>query len=227
MARARRGHGIRVASVFPMTSSRSADAPGLALFDFDGTLTVRETFADFMRAAVSPVRRLAGIPLFAPMLAGYKVGWVSGTTIRSAVVRFGFRGVPEARVRRAGETFARDVIPGLVDADMMRRLEAHRARGDTVLVVSGALDAYLAPWCRQQGLPLLCSRLEAVDGVLTGGYRGAQCVGDEKARRVRENHDLAAFGQISAYGDTAEDHALLALADRPFFRGQPMARDNS
>jgi HAD superfamily hydrolase (TIGR01490 family) len=205
-----------------MTPTRSADAPGLALFDFDGTLTVRETFAAFMHAAVSPVRRMAGVPVFAPMLVGYRAGWVSGIAIRAAVVRFGFSGVPQARVRAAGEAFARDVIPGLVDAAMMRRLDVHRARGDTVVVVSGALDAYLAPWCEYHCLPLLCSRLEVVDGMLTGGYHGAQCVDEEKARRVREQLDLAAFGGISAYGDTAEDHALLALADRPFYRGQPV-----
>ena len=50
----------------------------LALFDFDGTLTTRETFGDFVRHAVTPLRRALGAPLFAPMLAGYKLGLVSG-----------------------------------------------------------------------------------------------------------------------------------------------------
>jgi hypothetical protein len=61
----------------------------LALFDFDGTLTTRETFGDFMRHAVTPLRRALGAPLFAPMLAGYKLGLVSEPVQSLPVARAG------------------------------------------------------------------------------------------------------------------------------------------
>ncbi|KGI76901.1 HAD-IB family phosphatase [Oleiagrimonas soli] len=201
---------------------RSPQTPDLALFDFDGTLTTRETFADFVRAAAPPWRRRLGGLWFGPMYAGYKAGWVSGNRIRAEVVRFGFRGLPAAALRAAGEAFARDVLPTLLDARMMQRLDDHRRCGDVVAVVSGALDVYLQPWCVQHGLPVICSRLQVVDHVVTGRYEGAQCVGEEKARRVRMSWDLSSFGEIHAYGDTAEDHAMLALAHRAYFRGRRM-----
>jgi len=58
---------------------------------------------------------------------------------------------------------------------------------------------------------------------LTGRYHGAQCVGEEKARRVRESHDLAAYGTCYAYGDTHEDEAMLALAHKRYYRGVEIA----
>jgi len=192
----------------------------LALFDFDGTLTTRETFGDFVRHAVTPLRRALGAPLFAPMLAGYKLGLVSGNRIRRHVAAFGFRGVRAAHVHAAGERFAAECLPGLLRPEAMRRLAWHQRRGDTVVLVSGGLDFYLAPWCRQHGLELICSTLETRGGHLTGRYHGAQCVGAEKARRVRERHDLAAYGQCYAYGDTHEDEAMLALAQRRYYRGR-------
>lgn len=195
----------------------------LALFDFDGTLTTRETFGDFMRHAVTPLRRALGAPLFAPMLAGYKLGLVSGNRIRRHAAAFGFRGVPAAHVHAAGERFAAEVLPGLLRPEAMQRLAWHQSRGDKVVLVSGGLDFYLAPWCRQHGLELLCSRMETHDGRLTGRYRGAQCVGAEKARRVREHHDLNDYAQCYAYGDTHEDEAMLALAQRRYYRGQELA----
>lgn len=191
----------------------------LALFDFDGTLTTRETFGDFMRHAVTPRRRALGVPLFAPMLAGYKLGLVSGNRIRHHVAAFGFRGVRATHVHAAGERFAAEVLPGLLRPDAMQRLAWHQSRGDKVVLVSGGLDFYLAPWCRQHGLELICSRMETRGERLTGRYHGAQCVGEEKARRVRESHDLAAYGTCYAYGDTHEDEAMLALAQRRFYRG--------
>jgi phosphatidylglycerophosphatase C len=195
----------------------------LALFDFDGTITQREMFADFMRVAVSTRRWLAGALLFGPMLAGYKLGLVSGNAIRASVVHFGFRGVRAEHVDAVGRRFAKDVLPAALRPDALERIRWHREQGDRVMVVSGALDVYLAHWCRQHDLDLICSGLEAREGVLTGRYRGAQCVGPEKSRRIRELLDLDEFPVVYAYGDTHEDLDMLQLAHRRYYRWQEMA----
>lgn len=195
----------------------------LALFDFDGTITSRETFGDFMRLAV-PRRRLAlGRVVLAPLIVGYRLGLVSGSATRAAIVRFGLAGVPLATVEAHGAALAAKVLPALVRPGVAARIDWHRDRGDTVVVVSGGFDVYLDPWCRANGLELLCSALEHRDGRLTGRYRGAQCVLGEKARRVREQYDLDRYDRIHAYGDTAEDMPLLALAHERHYRGQPLA----
>jgi phosphatidylglycerophosphatase C len=195
----------------------------LALFDFDGTITQREMFADFMRAAVSTRRRLAGVPLFGPMLVGYKLGLVSGNAIRASVVHFGFRGMRADDVDAAGRRFAAHVLPTVLRPDALERIRWHQQQGDRVMVVSGALDVYLAHWCRRHGLGLICSVLEARGGVLTGRYRGAQCVGPEKSRRIRETLDLNEFPVVYAYGDTHEDLDMLQLAHRRYYRWQEMS----
>jgi phosphatidylglycerophosphatase C len=195
----------------------------LALFDFDGTITDREMLPAFVRFAVPPARLRVWSWLLAPWVIGYRLGWVSGVSIRAKIARFGFRGMPVADYRAAGEFFARDVLPSVLRPEAMARIDWHRARGDTVVVVSGAYDVYLAPWCREHGLGLICSSLEILDGRLTGRYAGAQCVGEEKARRVREQYALSSFDAVHAYGDTPEDAALLALADERWFRIWPEA----
>lgn len=193
----------------------------LALFDFDGTITTREMFPDFMRFAVAPRRLAVGKVLLAPWIAGYRMGAVSGNRVRSRIVHFGFRGVPEASVREAGHAFARDVLPGVTRPVALDRIRWHQTQGDRVVVVSGSLDVYLSHWCEQQGLELICSRLQSDGGRMTGRYLGAQCVGEEKARRVRESCDLDSFAAVYAYGDTREDLEMLDLADRKYFRWQP------
>jgi HAD superfamily phosphoserine phosphatase-like hydrolase len=104
----------------------------------------------------------------------------------------------------------------------MERIRWHQAQGDRIVVVSGSLDVYLSPWCTRHGLELLCSRLAASDGVLDGRYLGAQCVGREKARRIRERYRLDDYAAVYAYGDTHEDDEMLAMADHAYFRWQAM-----
>lgn len=193
----------------------------LALFDFDGTITDREMLPAFVRFAVPPARLRLWSWLLAPWVIGYRLGWVSGVSIRRKIARAGFRGMTEADYRAAGERFAREALPSVLRPQAMARIAWHRARGDTVVVVSGAYDVYLQPWCREHGLGLICSSLESVDGRLTGRYAGAQCVGEEKARRVREQYVLSDFDAVHAYGDTPEDAELLALADESWFRVWP------
>ncbi len=192
----------------------------LALFDFDGTITTREMFPDFMRFAVTPARLAVGKVLLAPLIAGYRLGALPGNAVRASIVNFGFRGVAEAKIRQAGADFSREILPGALRPQALERIRWHQAQGDTVAVVSGGLDFYLADWCKQNELEFFCSELEVEQGALTGRYRGEQCVGKEKSRRVRERYDLPDYSTVYAYGDTEEDRDLLSLADKRFFRWQ-------
>ena len=65
------------------------DARDLALFDFDGTVTTRETFPDFIRHAIPPRRRTLGVALFAPLVVGYRLKLVPVHALRAALVRDG------------------------------------------------------------------------------------------------------------------------------------------
>ncbi len=193
----------------------------LALFDFDGTITTGESFGPFVKALAPRWRvRLGGV-LLAPLVIGYRLGLVSGTTVRAAVVRVAFRGLDADVFDAAARRFADDYLPTVVRPESLARIAWHRARGDRVVVVSGAFAEYLQPWCDAHSLELVASSLERRDGRLTGRYAGTQCVLDEKIRRVREKCDLAAFDRVHAYGDTPEDVPMLALAHERHYRTMP------
>lgn len=190
----------------------------LALFDFDGTITFGDTFTPFLRLAIAPRRIAIGRVVLAPIIIGYTLGLVPASRARERVATFGFRGRRDEDLRALGAAYARDVLPGVVRPQALARIAWHKAQGDTVCVVSASLDLYLSPWCDQLGLDLICSALEVRDGAVTGPYRGGDCTGDEKAKRILARYDLRAYPVIYAYGDTPDDYAMLRLAHKPCFR---------
>lgn len=198
----------------------STHAKILALFDFDGTVTTTETMPGFVRCSVSRRRLLLGYLFLAPLIVGYKSRLVPGTLVRRAIVRYGYRGTAARALRERGLDFARNVLPATLRPEMMGRIAWHKEQGHRVVIVSGGLDVYLAPWCREHGLDLICSSLEEHDGLLTGRYLGKQCVLAEKARRVCERYDVSSFVEIHAYGDTPEDRELLGIATHRYYRGE-------
>lgn len=190
----------------------------LALFDFDGTITEHETFPGFVRATVDRRRLRWGGWLLAPYVLGYRLGWVSGQSVRRRIVAFAYRGRSEVEVRAAAREHLQAVVARQLRPQALERIAWHRQRGDRVVVVTANLELFVSDWCEQQGLEYLCSHLEVRDGVLTGRYLGHDCCGPEKSRRVRERIVLDDYASVYAYGDTAEDRELLALADRRFYR---------
>ncbi len=189
----------------------------IALFDFDGTITFKDTFTPFIYFASSRARIMLGTLLLAPMILGYKLGLVTVPKIRAAIVRVAFQGRSEREVQEFGARYSA-TLPALVRPEALERIRWHQAKGDVVVVVSASLAAYLSCWCEEQGIELVCAELESKDGVLSGRYAGGDCTGSEKARRVRERYDMKRYETIYAYGDTHEDRELLSLANKAFFR---------
>ena len=191
----------------------------LALFDFDGTLTVNDNYTAFIRFTRSRPRFIFTMILLLPVIIGYKAGLVSSTRTRIIVSRAAFGGYSEKVIEEFGRRYADEVIPLHIRKKGFAFAERHRAAGDRIVVVSASLGSYLRHWCAAQGFECLCTELEAVDGVMTGRYIGGDCTGKEKAARVRSNIKLDDYDAIFAYGDTSEDKELLELAHRRFFRG--------
>ncbi len=194
----------------------------LALFDFDHTLTRCDTYARFLRRVATPAQQARAWRTVGPWLVGYRAGVVSARAIRARVTRMVFAGRDAGDIGAQARQYAEHTLPGLLDPSMMQRLHWHRAQGHEVALVSASIDLYLQPWCAQHGLALICNRLEQRDGVLTGRYAGRDC-GPHKARRVSEHYALGRYARIHAYGDSAEDRPMLALAHERWYRGRRQA----
>jgi phosphatidylglycerophosphatase C len=208
-------------------SGRTSDLEmNLALFDFDGTITNADTFTPFVYFAVGRARIVLGALLLAPMIIGYKLSFVSSTRLRAAIVRIGFRGRAHAEVLALGARYSKQTIASVVRADALERIRWHKAQGDTVVVVSASLSAYLRTWCEDLGLDLICTELEVAGGRLTGRFANGDCTGSEKARRVRAQYDISRYPVVYAYGDTSEDRQLLELAHKRYFRGRELPSES-
>jgi phosphatidylglycerophosphatase C len=192
----------------------------LALFDFDGTITAHETMPEFVRRSIS-IQRLGFAQIcLTPVVLANRYGLVSSIFLRRALVLSCYRGASARHLDAVGLAFAREYLPNVLRDDAMRRIAWHKAQGHTVAVVSGALDFYLAPWCKEHQLDLICSSLEQRDGILTGRYLGAQCVREEKARQVRARFETSKYSTIYAYGDSPDDIGLLGVATKRYYRWQ-------
>lgn len=101
----------------------------LALFDFDGTITKGDTFIPFFRFAVGPGRMALGGLFISPVLVAHQLGLVSTAGTRPFMTRAAFQGVTADSLRALGRRYAEHVLPSVVRAEAIDRLDWHRRRG--------------------------------------------------------------------------------------------------
>ena len=179
----------------------------VAAFDFDGTLTRRDTLLPFLASMVGWPRVAQALGPQALTLARDRDAAKERLLVRL------LNGVPDADVRAAGAAFATTVR---IAPEMQSRLAWHRREGHEVVIVSASLDAYLVAVAMRLGVDhVLCTSVEVdAAGNCTGRLLEGNCRGPAKATRLRA-HLGDGDVVLWAYGDSSGDRELLAMADHP------------
>ena len=195
----------------------------VAAFDFDGTLTRRDTLLPFLRYFVGTTGFVAMMTRMTPVLLAYALGMLRNDQAKESLLRCFLGGQPLAQVEAAGTRFASSSLPALLRITALERFKWHKRQGHTCVLVSASLAHYLEPWARQAGFDhVIASRLETdALGCVTGRLVEGNCYGAEKARRLRVLLAPRQSCTLYAYGDSRGDREMLALADYPYFRTMP------
>jgi phosphatidylglycerophosphatase C len=192
--------------------------PPLVAFDFDGTITTRDSFTAFLRWRAGPVRYALGLLRLLPGVIGYLFHRDRGRIKAQAVAEF-LRGVPRQDLEADARTFAELQAAELFRPDALAAWRRWRAEGARLVIVSASPDVVVAPFAEKLGANRLIATELAYDaqGNVAGAFAGPNCRGPEKIARLK-----AVFGADvalkAAYGDTSGDREMLAMAEIKGFK---------
>lgn len=200
------------------------DERPVVAFDFDGTLTVRDSFTAFLRWRAGRGGYAVALGLLAPSLGAYLLHRDRGRIKARAVRRFLF-GVSREDLAADGRAFAEQAGPRLFRPDALATWEEWKAKGAAVVIVTASPTILVAPFADRLGADLLLGTELEFDtqGRVAGALLGENNRGLEKVRRLRQ-----AFGPnlrlAAAYGDSSGDTEMLQIADIQgyrVFKGRP------
>ncbi len=203
--------------MFVLPQSPPLSGP-LVAFDFDGTLTVADSFTAFLRWRAGTAGWLTGLAALAPATARYLIDKDRGRIKAAAVAQF-LQGVDALQLSEEAERFADQVWDRFMRPDALACWEDWGKKGAHRVIVTASPALTVAPFARRLGAEALLGTELALDpdGRITGAFVGENCRGEEKVERL-----IRAYGPDvmleAAYGDTSGDAEMLARAAHPGFR---------
>jgi len=189
-----------------------------AIFDFDGTVISGYSATVFIREQLrrGDLNARELIELVQAM-ASFGLGNLGFSAMMTVTAQF-LRGIDEDSYHAFGETLYQDQIARRVYPESRALIDAHRANGHTVAIISSATCYQVEPAARDLGIShVMCTALEVEDGKFTGGVVSPTCFGQGKVDAAEE---LAAaqgadLDQSFFYSDSQDDLLLLERVGYP------------
>lgn len=187
----------------------------VAVFDFDGTLTTKDTLLEFIKFSCGTGKFYFVFLLYIPLLVLMKLKLYPNWECKQKVFAHFFKGMKISEFSRLGKDFAKE-IENIRKESMIAELRKLREEGASIYVISASIDEWVRPFCTQLGaLDVISTKVEIDSlGCLTGRFLTLNCYGQEKVRRLLEIEPNRKEYILVAYGDSQGDKELLEFADR-------------
>ena len=184
-------------------------------FDFDGTLTTRDSLIVFLLYACGNRRFVLGMLRHAHLIALMLLGLYPNGRAKERLFGHFFRGMALSDFDQLCQQFARD-NRHLLRPQAIETVAKAQAEGGRVFIISASIDNWVAPFF--PGVEVLGTQVEVADGRLTGRFLTPNCYGPEKVRRLRAACPELEEGRLMAFGDSRGDRELLEMADEPHYQ---------
>ena len=193
--------------------------PVLAVFDFDGTITTKDTLLEFIRFSKGNWSFLCGFTFFLPLLIAYKLKIYPNWKVKKQLFSYFFKGMHLSDFDRLCEDFYR-YASKLIHPEARKAIQRHLDAGDTLVVLSASIENWVRSFAGQLSISsVLCTEIETDSGgCLTGRFSTPNCYGQEKVRRLLQSYPRRDSYYLVAYGDSSGDKELMDFADEKFYR---------
>jgi len=190
----------------------------IAFFDFDGTITTKDTMLELIRHQKGAARFYAGFLLNIPVFVALKLKLISNQAAKEKLLSHFFKGTPAALFQTKCDAFADDKLPSLIRPAAIAEMEKLKTAGFQIVIVSASAQNWIKKWADKKGVQLIATELEVAGNLLTGKIKGKNCNGEEKVVRIRQLYNSPQFDEIWCYGDSGGDKQMLAMGTKSFYK---------
>jgi len=186
----------------------------IAVFDFDNTITRKDSFIDFLIFTFGYIKFIAGIFYLLPDLSLYFFKKISAHIAKERIFSYFFKGFTESEFNKLCKNYSLRRLDSIINPQVLEKIRFHQEKNHTLVIASASIKNWIQPWAEKNMFDeVIATEIEIQDNILTGKFKTKNCTKEEKARRFLERYNNRKEYFLYAYGNSKGDEALLSLAD--------------
>lgn len=185
----------------------------IIVFDFDGTLTTKDSLKEFILFAKGKSKFIFGLIYCAPILIAYICRLYPNWKAKQYLFSYFFKGMIYDEFIKLGRNFSTQ-INSFTRNDIVKKLIEYN-NNHQVYIISASIEDWIIPWSSKwKGIKVIGTRVEVNrEGKLTGRFLTKNCYGIEKVNRLIEVESNRDEYYLIAYGDSNGDKEMELFAD--------------
>ena len=184
----------------------------LYCFDFDGTLTYKDTmflYLKFYNASKFRMQFIKHIPLFTLL----KLNLLDAEKVKKSFISSILKGQPKAKIEKKSHEFFDRYYPEIFRENALDFVKNIDYSQTDCYIVSASLDIWVKPFAEKFKMNLIATKAEFKNDIFTGNFVGKNCNGLEKVNRIKEEISDKKYDKTIAFGDTSGDQQMLDWAN--------------
>jgi phosphatidylglycerophosphatase C len=192
----------------------------VAYFDFDGTLTTKDTLVPFLIHCVGWPRFLLNLPRILPWAILYLSRIINNEVTKQKTLTILLKGRTFYDIDKSAKSFAYAKLSKYIQPEIFAKLEYHKEHRHQVILVSANLAIYLRYWATMHKLDeVIGTEIEFINNIATGNLATSNCYGEHKVIRINEylGESHLSFNYSYAYGNSKGDYELLDYVNEGYW----------
>lgn len=189
----------------------------LYCFDFDGTLTYKDTmflYLKFYNASKFRIQFIKHIPLFTLL----KLNLLDAEKVKKSFISSILKGQNKSKIEKKTQEFFDQYYPEIFRENALDFIKNIDYSQTDCYIVSASLDIWVKPFAEKFKMNLIATKAEFKNEVFTGNFVGKNCNGPEKVIRIKEEISDKKYDKTIAFGDTSGDQQMLDWANEGQFK---------
>ena len=190
----------------------------IAVFDFDGTITKKDTLLEFIKFSKGKKSFYLGFFLFSPLLVAMKLKLYPNWKAKQKIFSYFYKGVKIEQFNDWGNRFSAK-INKIVRPKALETIQIHKEKGNKIVIISASIENWILQWAEKVNVNMvLATKIEInKKGLLTGQFLTKNCYGQEKVNRLLKVFPYRNDYKLVVYGDSRGDKELIDFADEGFY----------
>jgi len=190
----------------------------LIVFDFDGTLTKRDTLLAFIEFTHSKRRLFWELFLLSPALVLMKLNFGNNESVKTKLLSRLFRGTKKEILERWAQDFCEKYFHTLLRPAGLTKVLKLQRQGHRIILVTASVETWVKPFADKMGIEIIGTKFLFKEQKFTGRFATPNCRGVEKVNRLKKYLQTNKLPAYIMFGDSSGDRALYQQANKYYHR---------